>query len=206
MQKKNKGFFNLETTFEYAVKTFENLNPEETALKCAVEYIPTKKAFKVFFLQEEFFVKFPSGEILSSGGEKASLYVSIILLHYINTSNGIPLAGRWISFKELPGGQIYIEPFKKRALDPFLKTFGSSPDKFIEAASKIGGFHNKRVGKFSMVIPVLPRVPVNFIIHPGDDEFSASVNILFDAHAQGYLPTEDYAHLPGLIIRQMTAK
>lgn len=203
MQKKGKGFFNLETTLEYAANQFKNCDPEETASRAAVEFNNEKQSLTVFFLQEPYTVMYPSGEIYAAGGDKASVYVSIILLHYLNTSDGTPLSGRWISFKELPGGQIYIEPFRKRALVPFLKVFGDSPSQFMEAASKTGGFHNKATGEYSMVIPVLPRVPVNFILHPGDEEFSAAGNILFDSNASCYLPTEDYAHLPGMIIRQM---
>ncbi len=203
MGQKGKGFMNLETTWEYALNNFSLQDPQKVALNSAVEFNEEQKTFNIFFLQENYTIKHPSGDIWDSTGEKASLYISIILLHYLNTSNGNPLSGKWISFKELPGGQIYIDPFRKRALYPFLKAFGSSPSTFIEAASKIGGFHNPQLGEYSMVVPVLPRVPVAFILHPGDEEFSPTANILYDAHASSYLPTEDYAHLPGLVIKEL---
>lgn len=204
MQRKGRGFFNLETTLEYAVKEFSTGNPDNIARKGAVEYNSSENEFNVQFLQNNYTVNYPSAEVLTSNGDKASVYISILILHYLNTADGTPLSGRWISFKELPGGQIYIDPFKKRAIAPFLKAFGDSPEQFIQAASKIGGINNAPGGTYSMIIPVLPRVPLSFIIHEGDDEFPSSANILFDAHAHCYLPTEDYAHLPGVIIRELT--
>ena len=203
MTNKNRSFMNLDTTHEYALNEFASKDPVEIAQNAAVEYDPSQQMLNVFFIQELYQVKHPSGEIWDSKGEKASLYLSIILLHYLNTADGTPLAGKWISFKELPGGQIYIDPFRKRAITPFLKIFGDSPQQFIEAASQAGGFRNPQLGEYCMVIPVLPRVPIAFILHPGDEEFSTTANILFDANASSYLPTEDYAHLPAIIVKSI---
>ncbi len=92
-------------------------------------------------------------------------------------------------------------------MTPFKCFRGDSAAAFVRAASNLGGFPpHARTGKNSMVIPVLPRSPRNLILHEGDEEFPpAAANILFDAHAASYLPTEDYAHLPALIIREMQA-
>ncbi|MFY9114038.1 MAG: DUF3786 domain-containing protein [Dethiobacteria bacterium] len=203
--KKGGGFLNLETTLKYAANHFSAGEPHDIASKSAVEYDQTTKIFTIQLLDKKYTAHYPSGEVFFSSGEKAPLYQTIIILHYLNTADGTPLAGRWISFRELPGGQIYAEPFRKRAMTPFLNAFGDSAAAFVRAASNLGGFPHARTGKNSMVIPVLPRVPVNLILHEGDEEFPAAANILFDAHAASYLPTEDYAHLPALIIREMQA-
>ncbi len=204
-RKKEGGFLNMETTLRYAIDDFSIREPYDIAHRSAVEYDRDRNSFIIQLLNKKYRVLHPSGEIFISDGEKAPLYQSIIILHYLNTADGSPLAGRWISFQELPGGQIYTDPFNRRAVTPFVQAFGNSAASFARAAAGIGGFPHAQTGKNSMVVPVMPRVPVNFILHEGDEEFPASGNILFDAHAASYLPTEDYAHLPALIVGEMQA-
>jgi len=124
------------------------------------------------------------------------------MLHYLITADGKPLSGQWISFRHLPGGDIYMEPFRKRAINPFIEVFGKHPDSFRSSALALGGYPGPLKG-INLIIPVLPKVPLSFTLWPGDREFPPSANILFDAHASSYLPTEDYAHLPGLAINAM---
>ncbi len=199
---KAKGYLNIEVAHEKAVTAFSTLNPEEIAENSATEYDPGEGGFKFYFLTQPYRVYHPSGEVYDNNGEKVNLYFSTIFLHYLSTSDGTPLSGRWITFKELPGGAIYQQAFYGRAQKPFLMNFGNHPSLFIEAAKKLGGFAQE-VGKYCMVVPVLPKVPVGFVLSPGDDEIEASCTILFDASAPSYLPTEDYAHLPGIVVKEM---
>jgi hypothetical protein len=195
---KKRSYFNLEETLKQAVDKFAGLNPEEVALRAGVDYNHAKKTLDVQFLGDHFFVEHPGGLIKKEDGEEASIYISIIILHYLVTADGTPLTGQWVTYRHLPGGEIYIDPFQKRAINPFLKTFGENPGNFKKAAAGLGGTEQKMSG-ISMVIPVLPRVPICFTIWPGDEEMPASANILFDQSAPSYLPTEDYAHLPAIV-------
>ena len=206
MKPKNKSFFNLDATLEHAVKDLSVKDPQKVAADSASDYNPEEGRISLIFLQDRYHVNHPSGEVITDTGDKASTYNAIIILHYLNTADGTPLEGRWISFKELTGGQIYTEPFRNRAIVPLIKTFGDRPEAFLQAARSIGGKAGDDKNKYSMIIPVLPRVKINFILFPGDEEFPASGNILLDARANNYLPTEDYAHLPGMIIRKMSGK
>jgi hypothetical protein len=195
---KKRSYFNLEETMKQAIDRFAGLNPEEIALRSGIAYDPVHHTLSVPFIGEQYLVEHPGGLVRTEQGEEASLYNSIIMLHYLNTADGTPLTGQWIAFRHLPGGDIYIGPFQNRAVTPFLKTFGDRPTDFKKAAAGLGGKEQKISG-ISMVIPVLPRIPLCFTIWPGDEEMPASANILFDQAAASYLPTEDYAHLPALV-------
>ncbi len=202
---KKRSFFNLEETLKQAAMTFSVLPPAEIAVNTGVELGEDGKTLKVPFIDQVFLVKHPEGKVKTPGGEDASIYLAIIILHYLATADGKPLTGRWIAYRHLPGGDIYIDPFQKRAITPFLKTFGERPEDFKKAAAALGGYSAEASG-ISMVIPVMPRVPICFSIWPGDDELPASANILFDEAASSYLPTEDYAHLPAIVSSAMKGK
>jgi len=202
---KKRSYFNLDVTLEEAVKKFSNLDPLQIAQNAQVDYDEREKFFNLPFIDGSYRVEHPSGKVTTTNGSSASTYLAIIILHYLATADGTPLTGRWIAYRHLPGGDIYIEPFKKRAITPFLKTFGEQPEKFREAAAALNGYQLSMSG-IAMVVPVLPRVPICFVLWPGDDELPGSANILFDEAAPSYLPTEDYAHLPAIVNGAMKEK
>ncbi|HPU01601.1 MAG: DUF3786 domain-containing protein [Firmicutes bacterium] len=196
------GYFNLEVARSEAVKKLAVRDPAAIAGNAAVSFEAGAGCFTVPFLNRAYRVYHPGGEVAGPGGEEAPLYHAILILHYLVTADGSPLSGRWISYRHLPGGDIYMEPFRRRAVLPFLKAFGSDPEAFVRAATALGG-RRLEGGGTAMVIPVFPRVPLNFTLWPGDDELPPSAAILFDAQAASYLPTEDYAHLPALVVAAM---
>lgn len=201
----NRSSFNLDVALAEAVKQLKECDPEATSARAAVEFDNQKSRFRVPFLTSIYLVEYPSGKVTLQSGENASAYVPIILLHYLTTAEGTPLKGQWVAFRHLPGGHIYTEAFNRRAINPFLKTFGERLEDFQEAAKALGGYRLALSG-ISMVIPVLPRVPLCFILWPGDEEIPASANILFDQAASSYLPTEDYALLPALATAAMKTR
>lgn len=202
---KKRSYFNLEETLKQAKGKFAGLDPAETADKSGTRWQPDEKALLITMLGSEYRVTHPGGQVWSGDREEASIYPAIIILHYLLTADGTPLTGRWIAYRHLPGGDIYIDPFQKRAITPFLKAFGERPEDFARAAAALGGNAQKMSG-ISMVITVLPRVPICFTIWPGDEEMPASANILFDEAASHYLPTEDYAHLPAIVNGALKSK
>ena len=195
---KKRSYYNLEETLKQAQDKLAGLDPAETAQKSGTIWLPEEKALQVIMLGEEYRVTSPDGRVWTAAGAEASIYFAIIILHYLVTADGTPLTGRLIAYRHLPGGDIYVDPFNKRAITPFLKTFGEKPEDFARAAAALGGTEQKTSG-ISMAITVLPRVPICFTIWPGDEEMPASANILFDEAAPHYLPTEDYAHLPAIV-------
>ena len=196
------GYLNLAVAQDLAVKKFSSRDPQSLARDAAVSFQKQESTLTVPFLHQVYRVEHPSGRVYDAEGKEAAVYQSIVILHYLITANGNPLSGEWISYRHLPGGEIYTEPFRRRAVLPFLKAYGEDPEAFVRAADALDARRNEGSG-YSMIISAFPRVPLNFTLWPGDDELPASAAILFDAQASSYLPTEDYAHLPALVLKTM---
>ncbi len=205
LMEKKRSFYNLDVTLEQAEEQLKKLDPAKIAPLSGTKYDQNESAIIVPFLSQEHRVLFPSASVVDLEGNRASTYTAILILHYLVTAKGTPLTGEWISYRHLPGGDIYMDPFQKRAVMPFLKTFGDKPEDFKKAAIATGAQEGPGSG-ISMVFTVLPRVPICFVIWPGDDEMPSSANILFDAAAADYMPTEDYAHLPAIVNGAMKKK
>lgn len=195
-----KSYMNLDVTYKFAVEKLARKEPGEVARNAGAVYNEQKKLFTLRYLGENYSISFPDGSVkFTDREEEVSLTVKILILHYLINANGAPLQGKWISFKELPDGAIYIEPFTRRTVKPMLSLFGGKQEEFVKLAKTIGA-KEQDLGDTSVTIFPFPRVPITYVIWSGDDEFPASGNILFDASASHYLPTEDYALVSGLII------
>lgn len=195
-------YMNLTPAIEKAKGRLTRSNPELMAARAGVLYDHSAGQFKVPFLGCEYNVSFPGGKVIATGGENVPSDVWLLLLHYLTGASGVPISGRLISFKELPDGMLYNEPFTGRAVKPLVKIFGQAPEKLVEAAEKLGG-RQVFLGDVGVTVPFFPLVPVTYVIWLGDDEFPASGNILFDASAPSYLATEDYAVMAGMGVFKM---
>ena len=130
---------------------------------------------------------------------EVSLKDRILILHYFTSAKGTPPTGILINFKQLPGGVSYFPAFSQRTINPFVKHFGQKPELLIDISAKLGG-HKTEQGDISATINVFNRVPITFALWRGDEEFSPSGAVLFDANISDYLPTEDVTVLTETII------
>ncbi len=197
------ALINLNPAHDKARSELAGIAPWDAARRAAVGYDPESGVFRVPFLGKEYLVSFPGGEVSPGGGEgDVPLASRVCILHYLTHASDVGLAGRYLTFKELPSGSIYVGPFNNRAVRPLVSIFGPRPRKLLEAGEKLGG-RRVEVGDWAVTVNVFPKIPITFVIWEGDDEFPPSGNILYDASAPFHLETEDYALLPGLAVFEM---
>jgi len=115
------------------------------------------------------------------------------LLCHFSLANPLAPTGRLVKYKDLPGGYAYEGAFIKRAIEPIAEVFGEKTKNLVEAADLLGGT-KLTLGDASVEIPTLRGIPLTYILW-GKEDFPASANILYDASASSYLPTEDLAVL-----------
>lgn len=150
-------------------------------------------SLNVRFLNDEYSVDLKQRRILSlSCNIPAKDYLSVLLLHYLIAIHKGPYEpfGRWISFKDLSGGESYWPAFKKRAIEPILRKYQSNPDSLLKAIERFDA-ERSAYGEPGIVIKVFEKVSVLIALWPGDDEFSPDANILFDSNIDRIFTTED---------------
>jgi hypothetical protein len=150
---------------------------------------------RLTFLHRRCLIHFPEGKVtFQENDEEVPLWSKILLLHYLINAQGRPLAGDWVNFRQLSGGDTYYPAFVKRSQQPLLDFFAHRLDLLEAAAQSLGG-RSLNEGDRAVVIPALPRVPIALVFWSGDEEFQPEVRILFDATVPTYLSTEDVAVL-----------
>jgi len=135
-------------------------------------------------------------------GAKPSIFIQILILHYLINADGTPSADKWISFRELPGGLGFDPAFQQHASQPLARAFGHDAEGFVKAAEALGG-ERLNFGSASFLFRVFPRQWVAVVLDLADEEFPAWVNILFDGAASHYLPTEDWVVVGELLSRRL---
>ncbi|MEL7563526.1 MAG: DUF3786 domain-containing protein [Dehalobacterium sp.] len=191
------GNFNLDVTLKKSLEEFKNKNLADMAWKTGAELFNDN--LHLDFLGRPIEVTYPEGLVVNRNTrEELGLIERILVLHYLTHAGGSPNLNRSISFKELPGGSIYIEPFTNRCIRPLIHLFGNNLASFQKAAEKCGGT-KREYGDMSYCFYPFPRIPVTLVIWAADEEFPANANIVFDESAADYLHTEDYAFLCGML-------
>ncbi|MGD0153647.1 MAG: DUF3786 domain-containing protein [Thermacetogeniaceae bacterium] len=198
----NQSYMNWDVPLGLAQEKLGESEPQKIAERAAVRYDDRTQEFVVPFLNKEHRVKYPTGGVNLPDGVEVPIVNRILILHYLVHAEGVPLHHKWISFKEIPGGQIYINPFHNRAVRPLVKMFGRDPQGLLKAGLALGG-KAEELGDASVAIPVFPMVPVTYVIWEGDEEFEPNGNILFDESAPNYLPLEDCAVIAGTVVFEL---
>lgn len=152
------------------------------------------------YLNQTYRIMLPDGKILLEDSNiEAPLRDKILILHYFTGAKGTAPTGKLIAFKQLSGGVSYFPAFSQRAINPFVKHFGQKPELLIDISAKLGGY-NSNQGDVSVTIDAFNHVPITFALWRGDEEFSPSGAILFDANISDYLSTEDVTVLCETIV------
>lgn len=137
------------------------------------------------------------------GEKEVPIQEQVLILHYLQ-ADSYPVSGKWVAYREIPGASFYFSAFTKRAIDPLKKVFGSNIDGFKKASNVMNG-KPVDIGDAAFEFRVLPDIPLQLIIHEGDEEFPAEANILFDETIGKMLSPEDVAWLAGMQVYRLMA-
>ncbi len=194
---------------EKAVKDMKGITPYAVASKAGVDY--DGKRFRIPFFNRVFLVHYPEIKVVDeSTAAAAQDWIEIILLHYLLQANGTPVADEWIAYRQLPGASFFERRFLQMAVQPLLRAFDNDVETFKRAGAAVGGIPITRTGDAAFKFMALPRLPMACIFYQGEEGIPSSINILFDAAAENYLPTEDLSvvgvYLVGAMKKAKAAK
>ena len=183
---------NYQQSFDLACSAIKGMDLEERAKKAGADYRKEEEGEKIIlhFFSEPYHIQFPQIEFYSPTKKTVSLVTRILLLHYLIRADGNPLTGRWVAYKDIPGGLLYAGVFARRVTDPLQRRFGMTAESFKETGIKSGG-NPVAIGDASFILKAFPYVPLQYVLWEGDEEFPPSVQVLFDASVDHYLTLED---------------
>jgi hypothetical protein len=157
-------------------------SPEQVLDRDGVRADPDGRGYEVAFLNALYLVD-PVGERIVELSPDPSRPLAevfqILLIRYLVAENGGPISGVDVSEKDLSGGVTFFQGPHALHVEPLVEAYGQEPEAFTARGAELGAQPVAYGDKALRFFP-FPQIPVTYVLWRADDEFPASVSVLFD--------------------------
>ena len=187
-----------EVPFSHYAAQFAAADPAEMAQRTGIPF--ENGAFAVTLLGKTYTVSHPAAEIAPAG----PLPLQTFLLRWLLEGKPAPWLGQWKTFREMPWGELYIQPYTGRVLTRAAYTFGTRVEAFRKACEKLGATPVNN-GDAGFEFPFLGDARMRILVWAPDEEFPPSAQVLYtDNFAESFAP-EDRVVAGDLLIGHIKA-
>ena len=175
-----------EVPFAHYEEQFKSLDPQ-SVLERLQEVKWDGAEFTVKLLGRDFAISHPVYAIRAlDGGKLPPLPTQTFLLRYLLESKDVMWSGAWKTFREMPWGEMYIQPYTGRVLTRAAFTFGFKVGAFRAACEKMGATPVKH-GDAGYQFDLIGGYKMQILVWEGDDEFPPNTQVLYsDNFAEGF--------------------
>ena len=187
--------------FEHYVSLYKELDPVEASSRCGVKFDPERKCFLMRLLDADYEFSFPEFAISGPEGGFAlrNLPAQMLLIRFLLEGKASKSSGAFLTYREMPWGEVYIKPFTGRCLTRAAFTFGTRLDAFRKAMETTRAIPIKN-GDAGYQIEVMPGYDIRLIVWEGDDEFPPNAQILFSDNFPQAFSAEDRTVVGDIVI------
>lgn len=176
-----------EDALSKAIEILKKSNPHDLAENSRCKYDEQNRHFLLNYCRNTYQVSYPGGEVRQDSSNSVTVEERVLFLQYLVWSRGILPRREWVSFLELPGGEMHYAPFQRETFVPLVNKYGTKTDEFIKRGNIYG--EAMPAGDAAFIIPVFPCIEMAIILWEGDAEYPARANVLFDVNSSCHLPT-----------------
>jgi hypothetical protein len=177
----------------YLWEQLAEADPDEICVRAMVQYDAEDQTYLVPFLNASCACNLEARTILTRSGalhRAVHFELYLVILHYLLEATPQALSGRWISEKDIPGGELFFRGPHQFPTAALLRVFGRNRELFRRAAESLGA-SPVPMGDAAYRLWPLPRVPILFVLWDGDDEFEPALHVRFDTTVSTQLLTLD---------------
>ena len=187
-----------EKALKQAKEKLENVDLNK---RCALLELPAPDKGKIYFraFGTDFILLQKDLQLISANsGEPAKLNDHVLILHYLLHDSPISPTGELITFRQLPGGQFYWQPFLSRTVKPLVSSIGNDLDLLRKNLNRFD-WEPAELGDLSAKMHVIGNIFMTLVYHKGDDELPPDADVLFDSCIEQIFAAEDAAVLASRI-------
>ena len=176
-----------EVPFAHYEEKFRALDPVEAAKRCGVPFADGK--FSVCLLGVTYQIAWPDYAITADKDGAfglSSLPCQTFLLRFLLEGRQAAPSCQFKTFREMPWGEMYIQPYTGRCLTRAAFSFGTRVAAFSAACEKLLAARLSH-GDAGYEFTLLPGYRMQLMVWAGDDEFPPNSQILYtDNFASGF--------------------
>jgi hypothetical protein len=190
-----------EIPLEHYSELFKNANPNELSERSGIQF--ENGSFRLSFLGRDIKLTYPDMKAYYiESGEEAAPKLAILIGRFLLSGEISRWSGKFLSYQEMPWGNVYFTQFKGRCLMRLAFGFGNNIERFKRACESLKGVKAPG-GDAAYDIEFIIGLTMRLIIWEGDEEFPPSAQILFSDNFPNAFSAEDMAVCGDLIIDAM---
>ncbi len=203
--------------YEHYLEVYQNADPKEISSRCDVPYDAEKQEFTVSLMGVSYRISWPEYNVLHLGDDGSVSPIigwyplekkpnaKILVLRYLTEGGAAPSTGKFLTYREIPWGEVYFKQFQGRCLFRLAFGFGGKLDAFREIMERVGA-QAISSGDVGYELEFMKGLFVRLILWAGDDEFPPSAQILFsDNFPAAFTQGEDMAVVGDVTIDMLKA-
>lgn len=198
--------------FEHYLKAYQDLEPEDISQRTGIPYDRETSSFTLRMMGITYRISHPGYKVTHLDGEEIGWFpleqkpnARILVLRFLTEGVSAPAAGKFLTYREIPWGEVYFKQFQGRCIFRLAYGFGNRQEQFAEIMEKIGG-KKLDFGDLSYEFEFMNGLQLRMILWEGDDEFPPSAQILFsDNFPVAFIQGEDMAVVGDVSIDMLKA-
>ena len=192
-----------EVPFSYYEDLFRKMDSQEAVNRTGVKW--DGKEFYVNLLGREYAISHPDYALRAmDGGSLPPLPTQTFLLRYLLEGREVPSQGSWLTFREMPWGELYIKPYTGRVLTRAAFTFGTRIASFRAACEKMGATPLTH-GDAGYQFDFLDGYRMQILVWEADDEFPPNAQVLYSDNFAAGFAAEDRVVAGDILISAIKA-
>ncbi len=185
---------------EYYLDKFKESDPAEISKRLQIPFDEATRSFTLKYLGTTYHITHPDFAItFEDDGLPFHLFpvnaqAKLVVLIYLMQANVVPATGKFYAFRDLPSGELYFRQFQGRCIFRMTGKFGRQPEELAKVMKAIGA--RKGSGADHVYdVDLFEGLTIRFMLWEGDEEFPASMQILYSDNFPAAYGTYDLAEI-----------
>ena len=185
--------------YEYYLERYQKEDPLAISERTQIPYDEKTGVFTLRLMGCTYQISWPDYQIKAVPENVICHYplenaanARILVLRYFLEGTAAPTSGKFLTYREMPWGEVYFRQFQGRCIFRLAYGFGGKLDQFQSIMERLGGVRIE-YGDCGYEFEFMNNLRLRFILWAGDDEFPPSAQILFADNFSAAFHGEDMA-------------